>query len=248
MRDIPPLVQFTDEELLLLGADHPVVDLPYLGTMDPAQRELAAQVAYRSLCSHGAIAVDGGTGLELPESYVTMLRLRADATSVLVVSRATVDAGVMRYHHLGADTVVLEDVSDAGAHVFRMIARAEVDRALQEFCAVPDAADGAGEPVVVTQQSFRAGESAARLWGRAVAQFDATVWRADGAAEVPVLGYLAGTAGSWCVRPSATAEQGAPMVHLAPIRADSIADSILAALVRLELRGPDRGEWHLMRA
>lgn len=248
MRQTPALVQFTDEELLLLGADHPAVDMPYLSPLDPAQREFAAQIAYRSLCSHGAIAVDGGTGLELPESYVRMLRLRADASSVLVVSKATVDTGVMRYHHLGADTIVLEDVSDAGAHVFRLLPRAELAASVRRFCTVDGAADGAGEPVALTEASFAAGECAAQLWGVGLAQFDATVWRADGTAGIPVVGYLAGSAGSWSIRRGATTDQAAPAVELAPIRASSIADSILGALVGGEGDGPEHAGWPLMRA
>lgn len=248
MREIPPLVQFTDEELMLLGADHPVVDTPYLSSLEPAHRELATQVAYRSLCSHGAIAVDGGVGLELPESYVTMLQLRAGATSILVVSKATADTGVMRYHHLGADTVVLEDVSDAGAHVFRLVPRADLERSLRAFCAVAGAADGSGEPVVLTQQSFTAGDAAAQLWGDGLAQFDATVWRADGDGSVPVLGYLAGTAGSWSVQRRPAGDEAVPAVQLEPIRVSSIADRILAGFVDGEGEDPQHPEWHLMRA
>ncbi|MBB2890867.1 hypothetical protein [Flexivirga oryzae] len=248
MREIAPLVQFTDEELLLLGAEHPAVDTPYLSSLEPAHRQLAAQVAYRSLCSHGAIAVDGGVGLELPESYVTMLRLRAGASSILVVSKATVDAGLMRYHHLGADTIVLEDVSDAGAHLFRLAPRADLRRSLRAFCSVPGAADGSGETITLTEASFTAGASGAQLWGDGLAQFDATVWRAGGAGAAPVLGHLAGTHGSWSVHRPATPQQQVATVELRPIRVDSIADSILGTFVDDEGDDPERPEWHLMRA
>lgn len=247
---VAPLVQFTDEELLLLGADHPVVDTPYLSSLQPAQRALAAQVAYRSLCSHGAVAVDGGAGMELPESYVTMLRLRAAATSVLVVSKATVDAGIMRYHHLGDDTVVLEDVSDAGAHEFRLVDHRNLVDALRSFCTVDGAADGAGEPVLLRERSFAGGDSAAELWGDGVAQFDATVWRAAASSHrpAPVLGFLLGSSASWHVHRVAGPGQDDGTVELTPIRATDVAEAIARTLlIEEDTEEPPHG-WHLMRA
>ncbi|RNI23278.1 hypothetical protein EFY87_07585 [Flexivirga caeni] len=228
-----PLVQFTDEELLLLGAEHPVVDAPYLNTLQPAERALAARVAYRSLCSHGAIAVDDGSGLELPESHVTMLQLRAAATTVLVVSRATMCDGVMRYHHLGADRMVVEDVSDAGAHEFRLVPQHALAATLRQFCAVDGAADGHGPPVTVTEAGFATGDAAAELWGEGLAQFDATVWRADPShtAPAPVLGYLLGTGGSWRVDRDGLAGGAAATVRLTAVGAAEVADSILHTLL-----------------
>lgn len=242
-----PLVQFTDEELLLLGAEHPVVDTPYLSSLEPEQRQLAAQVAYRSLCSHGAIAVDGGAGMELPESFVTMLQLRSGATSILVVSKATIDAGIMRYHHLGGDTVVLEDVSDAGAHEFRLIPRADLAESLRSFCCVEGAADGSGDVVRFTEASFNSGDCAADVWGEGVAQFDATVWRAarGGGDAIPVLGFLLGTSGSWRVHRLLSVEDEPATVELCPIGADDVADTILVALLGGEGDGVG---WHLMKA
>ena len=244
-----PLVQFTDEELLLLGAQHPVVDSPYLNTLPPQQRELAAQVAYRSLCSHGAVAVDGGAGMELPESYVTLLQLRAAADSALVVSKATPERGVMRYHHLGGDTVVLEDVSDAGAHEFRLIPRTSVAESLRLFCHVDGAADGHGGPVTLTQASFVDGEAATELWGTGLAQFDATVWRRrpDTAEPAPLLGFLLGSRGSWGVQ-RGQAIGDAATVRLTPLPADAVGDTILTGLLDGEGSAPAPPECHLMGA
>lgn len=244
------LVRFTDEELLLFDAVHPVVDAPYLSGLDDKQRHLAVQIAYRSLCSHGAIAVDGGTGMELPETVVTMLQVRASATSTLLISKTTPGVGVLRYHHLGAEVVVIEDVTDDGMHEFRLIDPDTLSEEVDAFCTVEGAADGRGEPVTLTVASFAAGELARDLWGEGVAQFDATVWRAvpDDTREQLLLGILLGTVGSWSSRRVLVPEESADrLIELHPAGALQVGDYILRELLGVEGSDAESDAWHLMR-
>lgn len=251
MRGLAPLlVRFTDEELLLLSADHPIVDAPYLSGLDEAQRRLAAQVAYRSLCAHGAVAVDGGKGMELPESVVTMLQVRGSARSALLISKATAEVGVLRYHHLGTDMVVIEDVTDDGIHEFRLVEAERLPDEVDAFCTVHGVADGHGEPVSLTVASFTAGDLAQELWGDGVAQFDATVWRAvpDPSREQLLLGVLLGTDGSWSSRRSLVSqEEGDRIIEMRPTEAAGVGDYILGELLGVEGEGVQSDEWHLMR-
>ncbi|GGB39963.1 hypothetical protein GCM10011492_33470 [Flexivirga endophytica] len=244
------LVQFTDEELALFGAEHPVVDAPYLSGLDEAQRQLAVQVAYRSLCSHGAVAVNGGTGMELPESVVTMLQVRSSAKVALLISKSTGDIGVLRYHHFGADVVVIEDVTDDGAHQFRLISHDELPDEIDAFCAVDGAADGHGASLTLTADSFASGRLARDLWGEGVAQFDATVWRAtsDGSDGQLLLGFLLGTSGSWSSRRVlAPLEGGEQLVQVEPVQARQVGDLIIKELLSEEGTDLIPDEWHLMR-
>ncbi|MFC6707743.1 hypothetical protein [Flexivirga alba] len=252
MRRLAPLlVRFTDEELMLFSADHPVVDAPYLSGLDETQRELAAQIAYRSLCAHGAVAVDGGKGMELPESVVTMLQVRASATSALLISKATAEVGVLRYHHLGRDVVVIEDVTDDGIHEFRLIEPEKLPDEVDAFCTVQGAADGQGEPVTLTVEAFAAGDLARELWGEGVAQFDATVWRAapDPARGQVLLGVLLGTDGSWSSRRLLVPNEGGDsLIEMQPARAAEVGDFILGELLGAEGGDVTSDTWHLMRA
>lgn len=252
MRRLAPLlVRFTDEELLLFSAHHPVVDAPYLSGLDEAQRQVAVQVAYRSLCAHGAVAVNGGSGMELPESVVTMLQVRASARSALLISKATAEIGVLRYHHLGSDVVVIEDVTDDGMHEFRLTEPEKLPDEVDAFCTVDGVADGHGDPVTLTVASFTAGDLAQDLWGEGVAQFDATVWRAtrDPDHDQVLLGILLGTAGSWASRRLLVPQEaGDRLIEMRPARATGVGEYILEEL--LGARGEDgrTDQWHLMRA
>jgi hypothetical protein len=227
-----PDVRFTDEELMLLSAGHPLVDTPYLSTLDEAQRTVATEVAYRSLCSHGAVAINGGAGMELPETVVTVLQMRASARQILLVSKSTADVEVLRYHHFGSDSVVLEDVSDDGIHDFRVIREDDLHPELEAFCTVVGSVDARGEPITLTEGSFRPRESVSDVWGEGVAQFDATIWRA-GAADPGnplVIGFVLGTTGSWCSQRSLQSESGSG-VELLPIAASQVSDVIVRELL-----------------
>lgn len=246
----PLLVRFTDEELLLFSATHPVVDAPYLTGLDEGQRRLAVQVAYRSLCAHGAVAVDGGEGMELPETIVAMLQVRASARSVLLISKATADVGVLRYHHLGSDIVVLEDVTDDGMHEFRLTDPEKLPDEVDAFCAVEGVADGHGDPVMLTVGSFTAGDLAQELWGEGVAQFDATVWRAapDATHQQVLLGVLLGTAGSWSSRRSLVPDEGDDrVIEMQPARVAGVGDFIVDELLGTHGSEMKPDTWHLMR-
>lgn len=233
----PAPVRFTDEELLLLGAEHPVVDMPFVCTLDAEGRQLAAQVAYRSLCCHGAVPAGHGSGLEVPEAVVDLLRARATAATVLVVGRATPTAGVLRYHHVGSHGVVVEDVTDDGTHAFRQFEHGDLAADLRDFCATRGVVEGRGEPIALTEEAFVAGEHGGRLWGEGIAQFNATVWRcgpsAEGEPDAVRSGasivFVLGTRGSWWGHRGDTAD--GPAVELTPIAPSSVSSVILRELL-----------------
>lgn len=251
-RNKKPLVQFTDEELLLFGAEHPIVDAPYLGRLDDSHRQVAIEVALRSLCSHGAVAVNGGTGMELPESVVTMLQVRSCARSALVINKSVADVGVLRYHHFGEQQVVIEDVTDAGAHQFRLVEPADVPDEIDAFCTIEGAADGHGDSVSLSAETIESGQLSPELWGEGVAQLQATVWRADPGASrgLLVLGFLLGTAGSWSSRRviDPLDENHAEAVVLAPVNVADIGERMVDELLGPAVEGSTGDGWHLMRA
>ena len=53
-----PRLRLTDEELVLLGAEHPAVELPFLAGLKESERSVAIAVAYRSLDGHLTAAID----------------------------------------------------------------------------------------------------------------------------------------------------------------------------------------------
>lgn len=216
---------------MLLGATHPLVGSPYLSTLDEQQRAIAARVAYRSLCAHGAVSINGG---ELPDALVTVLEVRENARQVLLVSKSTADVGVLRYYHFGPGEVVIEDVSDDGIHDFTVIREDEVLPELEAFCTVAGSADTPGEPATLAPGSFRVAQSAAR--GAGIARLDATVWRADSAdpGNPPVLGFLLGTAGSWCSQRALQADpRPDAATELRPIAASQVGELIARELLDL---------------
>ncbi|WP_265447498.1 hypothetical protein [Flexivirga meconopsidis] len=225
-----PLVRLTDEELVLMGATHPAVAAPFLDGLDPAGRQLAAQVAYRSLCAHGLEPTADGAALVVPDGVVSMMQVRAAAGEVLFVSRTTSHGQVVRYHHFGDQIVVLEDVAADGVHDFALVDRARLTDALRTFVSADGAIDGTGEPVVIAPDDLSAGRVDDARWGEIVVHLDATVWRADPRAgtDPPVLlGFLLGTAGSWCSRNV----MGDPApVELHPVRVSEVVDGIEALM------------------
>ncbi|WP_246242445.1 hypothetical protein [Flexivirga aerilata] len=225
-----PLVRLTDEELVLMGASHPAVAAPFLDGLDPAGRQVATQVAYRSLCAHGLEPTADGTALVVPEGVVSMMQVRAAARAVLFVSRTTPDGQLVRYHHVGDQIVVLEDVAGDGVHDFALVDHDGLSAALREFVAADGAADGAGPPVVITADALAAGEIDEAPWGEVVAQLDVTVWRphtCDDDGPPVLLGFLLGRRGSWCSRN--VAGDKAP-IELHPVRPAEVAGAIEALM------------------
>lgn len=249
-RSSESLIQFTDEELLLFGAEHPIVDAPYLSRLDATHRKVALEVALRSLCAHGAVVVNDGAGMELPQSVVTMLQVRSCAKSTLVINKSDAESSVLRYHHFDTDHVLVEDVTDVGAHQFHFIDHADVATEIEAFCMVDGAADGEGEPVKLAADRFDSGELSPELWGDGVAQMNATVWRADGGGPaLLVLGFLLGSAGSWSSsRVVNPLESDDRLVEVRPVKVKEIGRHIFDALLGSEVEGPVPDEWHLMRA
>ncbi|KNX37546.1 hypothetical protein [Luteipulveratus halotolerans] len=228
------LAQLTDEELVLMGAEHPVVVLPHYEQLSPAAQEVAVRTAHRSLLAHGVELGPDGRSLMMPQEISDLLDVRAGAEWVLVVRRVEtverdgepVGVATELYAHAVAEFVLLEQVSGDGVHEFVALDRRSLPTVLAERLRADGTRDGAGAPIRLDLEAIAHGHGDVDLTqiGPLVLQVDATVWR-RGPQNAPVLlGLMLGSQGSWATR----AEFGAQgPVELQPIAADAAADLVV---------------------
>lgn len=114
-----PLFRLTDEELALLGAADDV-DTPYLDRLDAAQRRVAVDVAYRSLCAHGVCEAQGG-GLLVPDELVQLLQVRSSPERRYRVELRMDGSRSLRHLYEAGGTTVCEDVFIDGVHEFDVL-------------------------------------------------------------------------------------------------------------------------------
>lgn len=153
----------TDEELLALHDDpRGVVMLPFAATLPPERLAAAVQTARRGLVLRGLLPPQslrshlppeqptGGDGWHgaygtagMAGMVCDLFLVRDNAEAVLAVQRTT-PAGppLLRYLHLVDDTVLVEDVTAEGIHLFGVLDRADLPGLLQAFLVPPDAVDG----------------------------------------------------------------------------------------------------------
>ena len=241
MSRVLPLLRLTDEELLVMNALHPAVTTPYLDEVPQEQHRLVAQTAYRSLRAHGVERTDDGAGLVLPEAVVSMLQVRAAAGQVLVISHSRPSGVGVRYHHIGAEIVVLEDVSTDGDHDFALVDRAGLRAGIGEFVAdlladpapstvslaPPRPVDGSGPPVCLSPAALAEGAVDESRWGQVLLQLDTTCWSATCEDPPTLLGFLLGSAGTWCSR-NVVGDVGD--VVLRPAKVAEVATAIAASV------------------
>ncbi|TWE12245.1 hypothetical protein [Rudaeicoccus suwonensis] len=224
---LAPLVRLTDEELLLMNAAHPAVATPYLDGLDAGEQRTAVDVAFRALRAHGLQTSTDGAGLVLPEEVVSMLQVRESATTIVFVSKVTRGGQIVRYHHLGTDTMVVEDVDEQGVHDFSVLRADDLTASLNAWLASEGAVDGQGGTIAVGVAAA-AGDlaDAQDPWGEVVAQIDATVWRSSRETSCPpgeLIGFVLGTRGSWMSR---TRVGRSVPVQLEPVRVTQVAEHI----------------------
>lgn len=140
-----PLFRLTDEELALLGAADDV-DTPYLDRLDAAQRGVAVDVAYRSLCAHGVCEAQGG-GLLVPDELVQLLQVRSSPERHYRVELRVDGVRALRHLYEAGGTAVCEDICVDGLHDFDVLPAARTPQLLVAalaplFPSIP----GAGAP------------------------------------------------------------------------------------------------------
>ncbi|XAS75811.1 hypothetical protein V3G39_14310 [Dermatophilaceae bacterium Sec6.4] len=116
---IAPLFRLTDEELDLLSAAAEV-DTPYLDRLDANGREVAVNVAYRSLCAHGVCEAQGG-GLLVPDELVQLLQVRSGCERRYRVELHIDGSRSVRHVYEAGGTAVCEDISSDGLHDFDVV-------------------------------------------------------------------------------------------------------------------------------
>lgn len=233
------LDRLSDEELVLLGAEHPLVHLPHHARLAAAEQARAVVGALRGLRARGHEVDSDRRTIALPQYLGDLLDLRSSAGCVLMVQVLVPgpddrEPGIACQHYafIVDDFVLLEDVSDDGLHDFWGLDRADLAAALQERSTVAGARDGVGSPLEVDLPRIAAGGSRAGVdrLGRPLAQIDATVWRAPATPEPPLQAIVLGDAGSYVSVATAGAEGP---VTLTPIAVSGVGEEVVALL------GPD---------
>ena len=237
----PPLAlaHLTDEELVLMGAEHPVVVLPHHEQLSPAAQEVAVRTAHRSLLAHGVELGPDGRSLMMPQEISDLLDVRAGAEWVLVVRRVetverdgeAVGVATELYAHVVGEFVLVEEVTGDGVHQFFALDRPSLHGVLTARLTVDGVRDGTGAPVSLDLQAIAHGHGDVDLTqiGPVLLQVDATVWRRGPQSAPVLLGLMLGLQGSWTTR----AEFGSQgPVELQPVAADSGADLVVDLLDR----------------
>lgn len=204
------LARLTDEELVLLAVEHPVVVLPDYERLAPAAREVAVRTAHRSLLARGAPTSADPDLLAVPQEVSDLLDIRGGAPWVLVIRRAehVVVDGVERpvqterYAHLVDDLVLLEDVSADGVHDFFVLDDHALATELQDFLTHDDIRDGSPRSITFDLPAIAQGRGDVDLTqlGRLKVEVDATLWRRGPQPAPILLGLLLGVDGCWVTR------------------------------------------------
>jgi hypothetical protein len=234
----PPLhlATLSDEELVLLDAEHPLVPLPHYERLDPAQQQLAVRGALRGFRTRGHDVDSAARTIALPQHVCDLLDLRAAATCVLLVQVVVpvpgADSASVMQHlaFVDEDFVLLEDVSGEGLHDFWALDLADLAAEVQARIPVlDDARDGTGGAVDVDLMAVAAGESRVTVdrLGRPLVQVDATVWRAPATPEPVLQGIVIGDRGTY----TSAARFGAEgPVTLTPIAVSAVGEEVVRRL------------------
>ncbi|AKU16443.1 hypothetical protein [Luteipulveratus mongoliensis] len=216
------LARLTDEELVLLGAEHPIVVLPHYEELPPASQDVAVRTAHRSLLARGVEVADDGRALRVPQEVSDLLDVRGGAEWVLVVRRRvtvrddswpsgdggpggaapTREVETQLYGHLVDDFVLLEEVDATGQHEFHALDVPALDDVLRGHLEHPDVVDGVGSTITLDLEGIAHGEGDVHLeqLGRVTVQVDATLWRRGPQPAPVLLGLMLGPDGCWASR------------------------------------------------
>lgn len=161
----------TDEELLALEAQTPLVPLPYAAQLPPEHREAALGTALRCLAARGLVR-RRGRELQVVDVLSALLRVRAGAPVLAVLRRevgapvptppvdggdGALDAGAggpapdeesllgLRHLHVSGEVVVIEDVTASGLHVFALAELGGLESVVAAYLDLDGAPPGEGE-------------------------------------------------------------------------------------------------------
>lgn len=231
------LDRLSDEELVLLDAEHPLVRLPHHEGLGDAERAHAVVGAMRGLRARGHETDQDRRTIALPQHLGDLLDLRTSAPCVLMIQTLLADPAA---HHHGTvcqhygfvvdGFVLLEDVSQDGLHDFWAVDLSQLAAEIQARVPVATGAqDGAGRPVEVDLMAVAAGESQVSVdcVGRPLAQVDSTVWRAPATPEPPLQAIVLGDRGSY-VSVATVGAQGP--VTLTPIAVSGVGEQVVSLL------------------
>lgn len=231
------LTRMTDEELVVLDAEHPLVRLPHYEALTELEQRYARTTAMRGfrVWLHEVDEVSGTVAL--PQHVCDLLDFREAANCVLLVQIVIPDrddpsAGTAWQHYafVDDDFVLLETVSADGIHDFWALERNELAAALQRSIpTVEDGQDGTGEPWTVDLSAVAAGRdgSSVAMVGRTLVQIDAVVWRAPTTPDPILAAVVVGDRGTFG---SASPEGARGLVTLSPVRQDEIGETLLRLL------------------
>lgn len=211
-------LRLTDEELVLLGGEHPVVELPFLGSLDVDQRSLAVTIAYRALFARGAVAADGS--IEVPEHILDLLAGRSAGHEVLAMTGTDLRSEVWtaRYLHRLDGMWLVEDVATDGVHEFAAVQQDALEQTVREWVEPLEPIAAQGDPVPVSRL--------AEPWGRVRFKLDISLVVMP-AERGRLVGVLGGDLGTWLtdVDPATPGE-----IELEPTDLNRIVARVLALL------------------
>lgn len=230
------LDRLSDEELVLLGAEHALIQLSHHQRLSTAQQDLAVISAMRGFRARGYDVDPDARTIALPEHLCDVLDLRASAPCVLMVQVVvpvpgeTAGMACQHYAFVEDDFVLLEDVTGDGLHDFWALELPELAAGIQDRVPLMEgAADGAGGPLNVDLMAVAAGESQVTVdcLGQPLAQIDATVWCAPATPEPPLQAIVIGDRGTYVS--VATAGVEGP-VTLQPIQVSGVGEEVVRLL------------------
>ncbi|BDZ58610.1 hypothetical protein [Barrientosiimonas endolithica] len=230
------LTRLTDEELVLLGGTHPLVQLPHHDRLDETEQTQSLRAALRGLRSRGLDLADDGRSVEVPQHLADLLDVRSGARQVLLV-QVLRPPGPGRpepwasdhYAYVVDDFVLLEDVVVEGLHEFWALDLDGLAAALQDRLPDVGAADGTGPPVEADLPAVAAGADTtlASLLGTPLLQVDAAVWHAPGTSDPELLAVLLGDRGS-CAAAAVAGATGP--TELEPLPVAGVGERVVALL------------------
>lgn len=220
---LAPMFRLTDEELALLGAADNV-DTPYLDRLDTAQRRVAVDVAYRSLCAHGVCEAQGG-GLLVPDELVQLLQVRSNPERRYRIELRVDGTRSRRHLYEAGGTAVCEDISTDGLHDFDVLPATRTHELLVAAL-TPTFSTSPGAGVTSTGCRF-VGDvrllSEPAPWGVVLATADVTAGAPE--AQDDLVSVIWGDTGTYLVsNPAAGATRDAPSRdrHLVTLLADQL--------------------------
>ena len=220
-----PRLRLTDEELVLLGAEHPAVELPFLAGLKESERSVAIAVAYRSLISHDAVGDDGA--IRVPGHLLDLVQARQDAETVFALTGTDLrrECWTGRYLIGIDDLLLVEDVGSDGLHTFQFVEPHTLPGLVHDWVAPLEPIAAQGDPIPVS----RLGEP----WGELRFRLDATVHR-RARPRGRLIGALGGSAGTWLT----DVEPGTPgEIELEPTDLDGLVRRLLSLAPSAVLAG-----------